>query len=367
MKNCIPVLYYHSVANHSSIHPWSFLSCPTNVFISQMQYLKSRGYYTCTYDELYAHITGERKLPRNSVMIHFDDGFLDNWSVVFPIMKELNLKYIVLLSPEFIENSNICRKFLTDTTENNKSEWWGYLNSAEIKQMNESGLVDFQAHGYTHTWYENSSKIIDIYNPKSFYPHIIWNSNRNNKPKWLTLNLSKEILGTPIFEYEKSLSNEKRFIPNSEFMDEAKNIYDVNIGFEDNRKNILSLYNRYKKENILGRWENSDERLIRWKQELHGAKYFLEKLLSKQIDYMVFPGGGNNIEVIELAKNAGYKLISKGQQFNQFNSNIFQISRLAGYHKFRYMNASMNRLFFKAQIQRGKGDAVLNNIIKILK
>ncbi|WP_162773023.1 polysaccharide deacetylase family protein, partial [Shigella sonnei] len=32
------------------------------------------------------------KLPRKSVMLTFDDGYLDNWFQVYPLLKEFNLK-----------------------------------------------------------------------------------------------------------------------------------------------------------------------------------------------------------------------------------------------------------------------------------
>lgn len=40
--------------------------------------------------ELESFYQGE-KLPRKSVMITFDDGYLDNWLQVWPILKEYNL------------------------------------------------------------------------------------------------------------------------------------------------------------------------------------------------------------------------------------------------------------------------------------
>ena len=73
-----------------------------------------------------------------------------------------SFKYSVLITPEFVQEGEV-RPFVEQTSEHNKENWWGYLNKKEIKKMTDSNLVDFQAHGYTHTWYESSQELIDIY------------------------------------------------------------------------------------------------------------------------------------------------------------------------------------------------------------
>ena len=145
----IPVIYYHSVADHHGPNRWSFLSCPIAIFERQMRFLSRKGYYTCTWVELEEHLRGERRLPKKTVHLHFDDGFLDNWTVVHPIMMKLNLKYSVLLTPEFIQDGPV-RAFTPETHTRPMEDWWGYLSKDEILEMNGSGLVDFQAHGYSH-------------------------------------------------------------------------------------------------------------------------------------------------------------------------------------------------------------------------
>ena len=176
-KSSIPVIYYHSVADHEKQHPWAFLSVRIGVFKSQMKLLKIFGYNTCNWREFYEHSQGIKSLPKKTVFIHFDDGFLDNWTVVYPIMEKYNFKYSVLITPEFVEKNNKVRTFVNKTSEENKDLWWGYLSEGEVIKMSESGLVDFQCHGFTHTWYESSDKILNFFNGKDFTPHLKWNLN----------------------------------------------------------------------------------------------------------------------------------------------------------------------------------------------
>lgn len=365
--NSIPVLYYHSVADHKTHRPWSFLSCPVEVFKAQMIWLKKNGYNTCFWNELFEHTEGTKKLPEKTINIQFDDGFLDNWSVVFPIMKELGLKYTVLLTPDFIDLSGEIRPFVKSTDESNILDWWGYLNSAEIKKMAESGIVEFQAHGFTHTWYECSDEIIDVFDGTQLYPHLFWNRFEKEKPFWLTIDWKKKIpTGYPVFKFEKSLNNINRFYPSQEFIDECIG-FDEKVEKDQLVEEIKTLAEKYKNEGKLGRFETKDEWISRINHELADTKRELEIIVSKPVDFIVWPGGGNNEEVINMAFEAGYKMVSKGKELNSFNSRTKKISRVAGFIPFPIFNKRLNLLTIKLQILRAQGSIFVQTAIETVR
>lgn len=365
----IPVLYYHSVADHNKARPWSFLTCDITTFTKQMKYLHKHSYRTCSWDELYDHLNGTKVLPEKTVMIQFDDGFLDNWTVVFPLMKELNFKFTVVVTPEFIEKHKL-RPFSNNTTEDNMPEWWGYLSEEELVEMEASGLVDIQAHGYTHTWYPVSDEIIDIYDGTQIEPWLFWNDHITEKARWLTNNSLEQIpLGYPIFKNEKSLSNLKAFNPNQEFIDTCISSYD---GLKSKDEN-LAIQNNIRDEFVevgkLGHYETEAEAYGRLANELVGTRKYLENILGKKVEYLVWPGGGNNEKVQQLAFDCGYKLISKGTELNSFDSKITKISRVAAYHKFspKVLNPYLNVLFLQLQIWRANGNQNIDRMINSIK
>ena len=367
-NNAIPILYYHSVADHDINRPWSFLSCGIDIFKAQMEYLYKNGFKTCSWDELFRHLNGIEKLPKKTVMIHFDDGFLDNWTVVFPIMKKYNLKFSIVVTPEFIEKSEKIRDFVSETKEKNIKDWWGYLSIGELREMENSGLVDIQAHGYTHTWYPSSDEIIDIYDGTQIEPWLHWNEHPQEKPFWLTNDSLKKIqLGTPIFKNEKSLSNLKAFKPNKTFIYECINAYNKNLTKEENFEKILKIRKNFLIKNELGEYESTQETENRLKKELLETKNYLSDILNKEINYLVWPGGGNNEYVNNLAFEYGYRLVSKGNNLNMYFSRIKRISRLAGYHKFPLFNKYFNKLFLQLQIKRGEGNKAIGTFIDFVK
>ncbi len=369
MINSIPILYYHSVADHNKERPWSFLTCDITTFTKQMKYLYRHGYGTCDWDELYDHLQGIKQLPEKTVMIQFDDGFLDNWTVVFPLMKELNFKFTVVVTPEFIEKHEP-RLFSNNTTESNMPEWWGYLSEEELVEMEASRLVDIQAHGYTHTWYPVSDEIVDIYDGKQIEPWLFWNDNIDEKPLWLTNDSLERIpLGYPIFKNEKSLSNIRAFKPSNEFIESCINGYDVSKSKEENLLVQNTLRDRFSASNILGKYESDDEAHKRLTKELLGTREYLERILGKKVEYLVWPGGGNNEKVQQLAFDCGYKLISKGTELNSYDSKLTKISRVAAYHEFspKVLNPYLNVLFLQLQIWRANGNQNIDRMINTVK
>ncbi len=363
-NSAIPVLYYHSVANHKQSRSWSFLSCDIKTFTLQMQYLKTRGYHTCNWDELYEHLQGERPLRKNTVMIQFDDGFLDNWTVVYPLMKRLGFKFSIVVTPEFITKHPV-RDFSNITDESHLNQWWGYLSEEELIAMHHSGLVDIQAHGFTHTWLPSNSTVIDIYDGTQLEPWILWNQNLHVKPTWLT-DPHQIPHGYPIFEHDKSLSNLHAFVPDDNFIHEAIALYDAS---KTKKENLSALNTCIKKSHNAGRYETPNETEHRLKKELLGTREYLEKLLEKKVEYLVWPGGGNSDYVQQLAFEYGYKLITKGTQFNRFNSKNSAISRVAGFHQFfpRPLSPYLNIALIQLQIWRAQGNGFLNLLFDCIK
>lgn len=97
----IPVLLYHHISTQEEIDEkgWnnntSIISLES--FKEQMKYLKKNNYYTATLDELELYIDGKLDLPKNTVVITFDDGYLSNVLYAYPIMKEYGYKGCIFM------------------------------------------------------------------------------------------------------------------------------------------------------------------------------------------------------------------------------------------------------------------------------
>ena len=76
MTGFIPVLLYHSVAEHR-VSDDRFAVSPA-MFASHVDAIEASGRVTLTISELADGLRGERPLPERAVAVTFDDGFADN-------------------------------------------------------------------------------------------------------------------------------------------------------------------------------------------------------------------------------------------------------------------------------------------------
>jgi len=79
----VPILMYHRFGYEDR----NLFVTPEN-FKRQMQYLSDKGYNVITLDELVEGIKNDIVFEHNSVVITIDDGFEDNFTHAFPVLKE---------------------------------------------------------------------------------------------------------------------------------------------------------------------------------------------------------------------------------------------------------------------------------------
>lgn len=132
---CVPILMYHEVKYKS---PGKDVIMPYE-FESDLKYLKENGYHTVMMSDLINYVYNNKKLPAKPVVISFDDGYLNNYVYVFPLIKKYNAKIVLSIigknTDDFtaIKDENIDYSHVT----------WG-----EINEMENSGLVEIQNHTY---------------------------------------------------------------------------------------------------------------------------------------------------------------------------------------------------------------------------
>ncbi|MCX7661588.1 MAG: polysaccharide deacetylase family protein [Candidatus Omnitrophica bacterium] len=123
----IPVLMYHSVCSTPKEN--SRLETDLESFKKQMEFLK-RNYDIVRLEEIPLLIE-KKKVLKNPIAITFDDGYKDNYLLVFPIIKKHNIPITIFLVINKIGGSK-------------------QLNWQEIEEMQNSGLVSFGSHTFTH-------------------------------------------------------------------------------------------------------------------------------------------------------------------------------------------------------------------------
>lgn len=131
------VLMYHSVNSNECrvgdyvITPWALRR--------DLEYLKEQGYQTIVMSELIDYVHNGTPLPEKPVMLTFDDGYYNNYKNAFPLLQEYGAKAVIsIIGTETDKYSKL--------EENNQN--YSHLTWDQIKEMQASGLVEFQNHGY---------------------------------------------------------------------------------------------------------------------------------------------------------------------------------------------------------------------------
>lgn len=111
----VSVLLYHNVINQNDM-PDKYLDedgdvkskyvITTENFEKQMNILKENKCKTLTLDEFYDFVTGKKDVPKNSVLITFDDGVKNQYVNAYPILKKNKFKAVSFLITSKIAQSN---------------------------------------------------------------------------------------------------------------------------------------------------------------------------------------------------------------------------------------------------------------------
>jgi len=314
-ETIVPVLMYHSIGIPNEKWIYNHLTCPYNIFESQLMWLKKKQFHTISLQQLYSHMSEGRKLPKNPVVLTFDDGYLDNWVFAYPLLKKYGFSGTIYLSPEFVDPAISNRKNLDDFWKTNinlkKLKTTGFLSWEELIEMEKEGVMDIQSHAMSHTLYFKNNKIINFRHPKDPYNWITWNQNPDKKP-FLQLDDDKLIqYGEPVYEYDKSLGT-KRFFPDKNLSEHLisyvkKQGMEKFFKIKDWKKILFKIAKTYKKKNKLNeRFETEVEYEKRIRYELEKSKEIIENKLNKDVEFLCWPGGGISNKALEIALDTGY-------------------------------------------------------------
>lgn len=154
----VPVLMYH----HVSPAPGLITVAPQN-FRAQIRWLAINGWRGITCDDFARFLNGEQ-LPDRSVLITFDDGYLDNWVHAAPILAEFGLHAVLFLitghiggdgsprsqagalgAPDCPDHRTCKARIAKGDADSVMLRW------AEVEAMQSSATFEFHSHTHTHT------------------------------------------------------------------------------------------------------------------------------------------------------------------------------------------------------------------------
>ena len=130
----VPILIYHSVRPHSpaELALQRYYDVAPGAFENQLRYLKEHGYTVISLDYLGIALDQNITLPPKSVVITFDDGWRNQYSYAFPLLRKYGYTATFFIFTDAIGRDN----FLT----------WD-----QIRVVNNSGMT-IGGHTRTHPY-----------------------------------------------------------------------------------------------------------------------------------------------------------------------------------------------------------------------
>jgi peptidoglycan/xylan/chitin deacetylase (PgdA/CDA1 family) len=124
------ILCYHIVEGPSAPR----MLVTRDAFRQHLRYLEMTGYTVIPLRHVYEYATGKRaSLPRNAVVLTFDDGWRSTYTEAFPELQKRGFPFTVFIYPNIIGQTS------------NALSW------KQIREMAEAG-VDIQSHSLTHPY-----------------------------------------------------------------------------------------------------------------------------------------------------------------------------------------------------------------------
>jgi len=201
----VAVLIYHSISDDNHWLPWAWgTSLSVRAFTEQLSLLKNKGYQVLSDQQLQQLRQHNSPIPRRSVVLHFDDGYLDNYVAAAPLLRRYSFPATFFVSTEFIDPG----KTLRPTLEETKSvPWAGYMNHLEIKKLDQDPLFRVESHGKGHGRVQISCRQITTIKDVN-WRQMGWLQWAPGTPKHDWFHAEEPTLlplGAPVFEHDSEL------------------------------------------------------------------------------------------------------------------------------------------------------------------
>lgn len=130
----IPILMYHNLKNldaNASQTQKTWTVAPSD-FAEQLDYLAARGFHTITLAQLVAFFDTGTSLPEHPIILTFDDGWKDDYTVAFPELKKRGMVGVFFAPTSYIKAGGAT-----------------FINWDDAKEMDTAGM-EFGSHTVNH-------------------------------------------------------------------------------------------------------------------------------------------------------------------------------------------------------------------------
>ncbi|MCK7591721.1 polysaccharide deacetylase family protein [Subsaxibacter sp. CAU 1640] len=233
----LPILMYHSICQH--LNDSKGLTLAVDMFEAQLAYLSKEGYQTFHFSEL-SQFDGKNKLPKKSVIITFDDVYINQLELAYPLLKKYNFKASFFVPFKYVGG--------LDSWNTNSEQ---VMSVEQLRSLDKS-IIELGWHSFGHNNYKEMSideTKVDLEACQSYL-----------KQHQLSV---KPVLAYPFGKYPRTNPKQDEFFKS---LEDHQITYGLRIG---NRVNSFPFKNKYEVQRIDIKGEDS---LAKFKLKLRFGK-----------------------------------------------------------------------------------------------
>ena len=313
----VPVMSWHSVGDHGLPGDMRHLTTSPEVLEGALRWLQKRGFETVTQQQLFDHLAHGAPIAQRAVLLAFDDGYLDNWVWVHPLLAKYGMRGVIFITRDFVEAGDATRPTAeacwAGETPRPQLPGLGYCNPAELRALATAGTLELGSHLTTHSWLPTGGEILDFHRPDARCTWAAWNAAGAEKPQWLSWTQEDfgRVLpwGSPVYANARSHAEPcvtpdptvaaalTRAVEGPAFFQRsdwraALHRAALEAGCEDRDGTLHAP--------LIAR-ESREEFEARFEAECRESRAFLEEISGQPCPFMAWPGGVYDARLQELA------------------------------------------------------------------
>jgi peptidoglycan/xylan/chitin deacetylase (PgdA/CDA1 family) len=277
----LTVVMYHYVRELDKTPYPDIRGLHLRAFKGQLDYMK-KYYRFVKLEDIVQAFYGKKKLPKNSAFLTFDDGYIDHYQNVFPVLKKNNIQGCFFPVPSTIDQY----KMLVA----NKI----HFILASVQNMNK--IVD-----EIFSMISASKKKFDLFDPEQYYERYALPSRYDSGEVIFIKRVLQK--GLPSVLREKILNELfQKFVKDDE-SSLAKELY-INIDqIKEMKESGMAFGSHGYYHDWLNILSHNDQ-----EKEIEKSLHFLKKIESHRDWVMCYPYGGYDDSIIQIIKDRGCSL-----------------------------------------------------------
>ncbi|NPA53522.1 MAG: polysaccharide deacetylase family protein [Aquificae bacterium] len=296
MKNNIFILLYHKI-----LPRWGF-DVAVSTFDWEMKLIK-QFFNVITLDDVYEYISTGKTPDKPSVVITFDDGYVDNFVYAYPILKKYGLKATIFPITSRINKEETVRHTLEDYWSGKVSkrelikpqDFYGanytflkegksddFLTIEELNKMKD--VFEIGGHAEIHAKVFHEDTIVDFYDGKNGHWSNIYAYGKSDDFS----QMEEPKIGYPLFPDRNNLAVRRGFLKEKvkDFINSIEDCFFKQKNWKEELKK--ELYSRF--DSFL-EFETQEHREKRLREELIRSKKDLEEMIGEKIRHFAYPFG----------------------------------------------------------------------------